>query len=77
MWLADDDEIDVVTIKNLYSILCLDEKATTAVPYWLLYNDKLEKKLLRPSFFDIDSVFKEFYRIVTIQMMHFSMAYTN
>ena len=58
MWLADDDEIDVVTIKNLYSILCLDEKATTAVPYWLLYNDKLEKKLLRPSFFDIDSVFK-------------------
>lgn len=58
MWLADDDEIDVVTIKNLYSILCLDEKATTVVPYWLLYNDKLEKKLLRPSFFDTDSVFK-------------------
>ena len=58
MWLADDDEIDVVTIKNLYSILCLNEKATTIVPYWLLYNDKFEKKLLRPSFFDSDSVFK-------------------
>ena len=58
MWLADDDEIDVITIKNLYSILCLDERATTVVPYWLLYNEKLEKKLLRPSFFDSDSVYK-------------------
>ncbi len=58
MWLADDDEINLLTIEKLHSILCKDTKATTAVPYWLLYNEKLEKKLIHPSFFDSDSVFK-------------------
>jgi glycosyltransferase involved in cell wall biosynthesis len=58
MWLADDDEIDVYTIEKLYLSLCRDEKATTIVPYWLLYNDKLKKKLIVPSFFNSDSIFK-------------------
>ena len=61
MWLADDDEIDVFTIENLYLILSSEKMATTAVPYWLLYNEKLDKKLLRPSYFDIESVFKRVF----------------
>ena len=58
MWLADDDETSLFTIEKLYSILSKNNKATTAVPYWLLYNENLEKKLLRPCFFDSDSVLK-------------------
>ena len=58
MWLADDDEIDIQTIKKLYISLCNDEKATTIVPYWLLYNEKLEKKILNPCFFDNNSIFR-------------------
>ena len=58
MWLADDDETSLLTIEKLYAILSENKKGVTAVPYWLLYNENLEKKLLRPSFFDSDSVLK-------------------
>jgi len=58
MWLADDDEIDIDTIKNLYDILSRDEKATSIVPHWLLLDENLQKKLIQPKYFDSDSVFK-------------------
>ena len=58
MWLADDDEISCTTIINLYSLLKTKISACTAVPYWELLNEKNEKKLIKPSFFGQESLFK-------------------
>ena len=58
MWLADDDEISCTTIINLYSLLDTKISACTAVPYWELLNEKNEKKLIKPSFFGQESLFK-------------------
>tara|TARA_B100000579_G_C22755320_1_gene816132 strand:- start:278 stop:1144 length:867 start_codon:yes stop_codon:yes gene_type:complete len=61
MWLADDDEIYTETIKNLYLKLKNDPLACTAVPYWELLNEKKEKKLLKPCYFNQDSLFKRVF----------------
>jgi len=58
MWLADDDEISCTTIINLYSLLKTEVSACTVVPYWELLNEKNQKKLIKPSFFGQESLFK-------------------
>ena len=58
MWLADDDEINCNTIINLYSILISDPSACTAVSYWELFNEEKKTKLIRPSSFNQNSLFK-------------------
>ena len=64
IWLADDDEINYLTIKNLYKILVNDKSAVTAVPWWKLINKNNKSKLIIPSHFDDNSLLKRVLKYI-------------
>ncbi len=51
MWLADDDEISFLTIKEMYNKLS-NNNAISIVPYWELNNSSGIKKIIKPKIFD-------------------------
>ena len=52
IWLADDDEIDGLTINKLYEILKKNNKIVTAVPYWQLVYENNKRKIIKPETFN-------------------------
>ena len=57
MWLADDDEINYSTVKAMYEKLSISD-AITIVPYWELVNSLGSKKIIKPTFFESQSLLK-------------------
>ena len=57
MWLADDDEINYSTIRAMYKKLSISD-AITIVPYWELVNSLGSKKIIKPTFFESQSLLK-------------------
>ena len=57
MWLADDDEINYSTIRAMYEKLSTSD-AITIVPYWELVNSLGSKKIIKPTFFESQSLLR-------------------
>jgi len=57
MWLADDDEINFATIKEMYNRLSKSD-AISIVPYWELVKSKTKRKIIKPTFFNYNNLLK-------------------
>ena len=65
MWLADDDEINYSTIRAMYEKLSTSD-AITIVPYWELVNSLGSKKIIKPTFFESQSLLRRVINYLNI-----------